>query len=947
MPEKIVVRGASEHNLKHIDLEIPRDRLVVFTGVSGSGKSSLAFDTIYAEGQRRYVESLSAYARQFLGQMEKPRVDYIGGLSPAISIEQKTSSRNPRSTVGTITEIYDYLRVLYARAGEQHCHLCGKPVSAQTSTQMVDRILSLPEGARILILAPKARNRRGGYKERLDTARTEGFIRVRIDGKVHDLDDKIALDDRMKHDIDLVIDRLILRDDIRSRLADSVEIALQQGDGTMICSVIDGEDLFFSEKTACLDCGVSFESLTPQMFSFNSPQGRCESCDGLGRRMEYDPERLVPDPSRSIAEGAVHPWRKVFTEEKTGRWSKRKRKQLEQFADDNGFSLQTPWKKLPKKVREAILFGTKPKERKRLALPPRFQSVVDQLEKWWTESSSENIRHWIMETYMHRVDCPACEGSRLRPQSRAVLLANRSIVDICRMSIEQTLDFFSNIELDRFKLEIVGEVLREINGRLRFLMNVGLYYLTLERSAPTLSGGESQRIRLASQIGCGLAGVLYILDEPSIGLHQRDNRRLIETLQDLKHMGNTVIVVEHDEGTIRSADWLIDFGPGAGRLGGDIVAQGPTEEVLRSPDSLTAKYLRGELQVRVPTNRREPRGGWVTIHGAAENNLKEIDAEFPLGCLICVTGVSGSGKSSLVNETLYKALAVKLNRTRTEAGRHRSISGIGNLDKVIAIDQSPIGRTPRSNPATYCKVFDPIRSLFASLPEAKVRGYKPGRFSFNVKGGRCEACRGDGVRRIEMHFLADVFVTCDQCKGKRFNRETLQVKFKNHSIADVLELTVNEARELFENIPRIRRLLDTLIDVGLGYIQLGQQATTLSGGEAQRVKLARELGKVATGRTMYILDEPTTGLHFADIEKLLGVLNRLVDSGNTVVIIEHNLDVIASADYIIDLGPEGGDGGGQIVATGTPEKIAKSSESYTGQFLKEVLSRNAERKSAS
>jgi len=937
MQDKIVIRGASEHNLKHIDLEIPRGKLVVFTGVSGSGKSSLAFDTLYAEGQRRYVESLSAYARQFLGQMEKPRVDYIGGLSPAISIEQKTVSRNPRSTVGTITEIFDYLRVLYARVGVQHCPECGSPVTAQTGEQIVEQILALPEKSRVLLLAPKVRLRRGEYKDLFEAARREGFVRVRVNGQIHDLEEEIPLDKRMKHSIEIVIDRLVIAPGIRSRLTDSVEIALRQGEGTLICSLVGGKDQFYSERNACLSCGLSFEPLSPQTFSFNSPAGRCEACDGLGRRMEYDPERLIPDPTLSIKQGAIRPWHNLYSGQSRGRHSRRQRKQLKELAEHYGFVLSDPWETLPHEVRQLILFGVPGRSKSGPWRPARFQSVVPGLEKWWANSESENVRQWIMETYMHRVACPACGGGRLKPQSQAVRVGGKSIIELTRLSIRDAFDFIENLRLEPRRQEIAREVLREVTGRLQFLLSVGLHYLTLERSAPTLSGGEAQRIRLASQVGCGLVGVLYILDEPSIGLHQRDNGRLLETLVRLRDLGNSVIVVEHDEGTMRAADHLVDFGPGAGLAGGQIVVQGSPEEVMRHGDSLTGKYLSGRLSIPRPSQRRGPGDRWLTIRGAAENNLRAIDVTFPLGCFICVTGVSGSGKSSLVNEILYKALAAELNRAHTEPGAHDSIEGLEYLDKVIAIDQAPIGRTPRSNPATYSKVFDPIRILFAGLPEAKLRGYKPGRFSFNVKGGRCEACQGDGVKRIEMHFLPDVFVTCDVCKGKRYGHETLQVKFKGHSISDVLNLTVAEARQLFENIPRIRRILDTLADVGLDYLTLGQQATTLSGGEAQRVKLARELCKVATGRTLYILDEPTTGLHFADIEKLLGVLDRLVERGNTIVVIEHHLDVIKSADHLIDLGPEGGDEGGRIVATGSPEKVALTKRSYTGRFLKAAL----------
>ncbi len=944
MQDTIVIRGASEHNLQHIDLDLPRNQLIVFTGVSGSGKSSLAFDTIYAEGQRRYVESLSAYARQFLGQMEKPKVEFIGGLSPAISIEQKTSSRNPRSTVGTITEIYDYLRVLFARVGRQHCPRCGRPVTAQTAEQMTRRIFALPKRTRVLLLAPQVRERKGEYKDLLETARKEGFVRVRIGGKVYDLDEKIELDKKLKHTIEIVVDRLVIDPSIQSRLAESVETALRYGQGTMICSMVDGEEMFFSEQNACVECGISFEPLNPQMFSFNSPQGRCESCDGLGRRMEYDPDLLVREPNLSIKEGAIHPWRRLFGEEKAAAWKRREQKRLEELAEHHGFSLSDPWKKLPKKMQRLILFGDRGKGKDALWIPSRFLGVVPQLEKWWSRSVSENVRQWIMDSYMHRVACPACGGGRLRSQSTAVRIADRSIVDVCAMSLRESKRFFDSLPLNETDRQIAEEVLREIGGRLQFLIDVGLHYLTLERSAPTLSGGESQRIRLASQIGCGLVGVLYILDEPSIGLHQRDNHRLLETLIRLRDLGNTVIVVEHDEGAMNAADWLVDFGPGAGRLGGKIVAQGPPRAIHADPHSLTGKYLSGQLAIPLPEKRRAPGERFLTVYGAAENNLKEIDVAFPLGCLVCVTGVSGSGKSTLVNEILHKALARELNRAGTEPGKHRSIGGLEHLDKVIAIDQAPIGRTPRSNPATYCKLFDPIRDLFTRLPEAKVRGYKPGRFSFNVKGGRCNACQGDGVKRIEMHFLPDVFVTCDECKGLRFNRETLQVKFKGHSIADVLDLTVAEAAALFENFPRIKRILDTLSDVGLDYIKLGQQANTLSGGEAQRVKLAKELCRIATGKTLYILDEPTTGLHFADVHKLLTVLDRLVEQGNTVVIIEHHLDVVKSADYLIDLGPEGGDEGGTIVACGSPEEVAACPQSYTGRFLKEILSQTPPRR---
>jgi len=936
--DKIVVRGGREHNLKNISVEIPRDRLVVFTGVSGSGKSSLAFDTIYAEGQRRYVESLSAYARQFLGQMEKPRVDYIGGLSPAISIEQKSSSKNPRSTVGTITEIYDYLRVLYARVGHQHCHKCGDPVGAQTLEQMVDRVMDLPEKTRFLVLAPRVRERRGEYREIFEEARREGFVRVRVNGRLYDLEEEISLDKKMKHTIEIVVDRLVMKPDVRGRLSESMEKALEIGDGLVVIQVVDGEEILLSERSACLRCGISFDELSPQNFSFNSPLGRCEVCDGLGRKLEFDPTLVVQNDRLSIREGAIHPWRTLFERTRRGYWSRRLRQGLRKLAKEYEFSLDDPWRKLTKKQQTLVLYGSeqitsKGVRRYRVSFP----GVMRQLERWWEESSSESFRQWCMDTYMSQRPCPACQGGRLRPESAAVRVGDRTIVEVTRLPIEKSLEFFERLELSDLEREIAGEVLKEIVNRMRFLQEVGLYYLTLERSAPSLSGGEAQRIRLASQIGSGLVGVLYILDEPSIGLHQRDNGKLLDTLCRLRDLGNTVIVVEHDMATMKKADWLVDFGPGAGRNGGEIVVTGPGKEVEKEKRSITGRYLSGDLSIPVPRKRRRPKKQWLGIVGAAENNLRGIDVKIPVGLFTCVTGVSGSGKSSLVNEILYKALAQKINRAHTPPGAYRRITGSRYLDRVIDVNQQPIGRTPRSNPATYTKAFDPIRQLFAQLPEAKMRGYKAGRFSFNVKGGRCEACQGAGVKRIEMHFLADVFVTCDVCKGLRFNRETLQVKYKGKTISDVLNLTVAEALELFENQPRIRRVLKTLAEVGLDYVQLGQPAPTLSGGEAQRVKLARELCKVDTTSTLYILDEPTTGLHFDDIRKLLHVLDRLVERGNTVVVIEHNLDVIKCADHIIDLGPEGGDHGGTVVATGSPEKVAESEGSYTGRYLAPLL----------
>jgi excinuclease ABC subunit A len=971
--EKIIIRGAREHNLKNINLELPRNQLVVFTGVSGSGKSSLAFDTIYAEGQRRYVESLSAYARQFLGQMEKPKVDYIGGLSPAISIEQKSTSKNPRSTVGTVTEIYDYMRVLWARVGQQHCHQCGKAVGAQSTEQIIGRIQQYPEGTKLMLMAPVIRDRKGEYRDLFEDMRRDGFVRTRVDGELYELDRllpaegkktaEVELDKRLKHTIEIVVDRIVLRPGIETRLTDSVETTLEKGDGLLIAKVIDGEETLMSQRSACIDCGISFEELAPQNFSFNNPKGMCPTCDGLGRKLEYDPDRIVRDPSKSILQGAIGPIKSAFESGKRSHWSRVIRNNLRQLAEHAGFSLETPYGRLKKAQKDLVMHGPAPKDRGQLG----WKGVIPMLRKWFENTSSEGMRTWLLEQYMTPVHCPSCGGGRLRPETTAVKVEGSSIVDVTRFTVEQALQYFDALygadsvtpggngrpkgglswishpldeappPLSALDLEIGGEVLREIRGRLKFLLDVGLYYLTLERSAPSLSGGEAQRIRLASQIGCGLVGVLYILDEPSIGLHQRDNQKLIDTLCRLRDLGNTVIVVEHDEETMERSDFIVDFGPGAGIAGGEIIAAGPPQVIKATPESLTGQYLSGRMSIPTPKKRRPGNGESVIVVGAAENNLKHINVEIPLGTFTCVTGVSGSGKSSLINEVLYKALAVELNGASEMAGKHERIMGLKNLDKVIDIDQKPIGRTPRSNPATYSKVFDPIRALFAELPEAKARGYQAGRFSFNVKGGRCDACEGDGVKRIEMHFLADVFVTCDICKGTRFKRETLQVKFKGQSIADVLDLTVNQAIELFSEIPKIRRILQTLVDVGLGYIHLGQSATTLSGGEAQRVKLSKELCKAETGRTLYILDEPTTGLHFADIDRLLLVLNRLVERGNTVVVIEHNMDVIKSADWIIDLGPEGGLDGGTVVARGTPEDLAENERSHTGHFLSRVI----------
>ncbi|MBN2383274.1 excinuclease ABC subunit UvrA [bacterium] len=942
--QTIVIKGAREHNLKNVDLEIPRNKLIVFTGVSGSGKSSLAFDTIYAEGQRRYVESLSSYARQFLGQMEKPRVDFIEGLSPAISIEQKTASHNPRSTVGTVTEIYDYLRVLIARAGRQYCHQCGQPIGAQTVDQMADIILALPDNTKIMILAPLIEERKGTHQDIIDRAKKEGFVRIRINNRVVDLSETIDLDKKRKHTIELVIDRLIVKDTIRSRLVESIELALKYSQGLLKVVPDQGEEILFSERRACIKCGLSFEELSPQRFSFNNPLGMCTQCGGLGSIDEVDPNLIVLDPTKSIMEGAIAVWKDF--EKRSHSWSLRI---LQQLAKHYGFSLYTPYQELPEQVRDLLLYGSNNRKikiewdtgRSAGVFYHAPEGVIPRITRLYTQTTSEEVRKYYA-SFMNKKSCPACNGSRLRPESRAVRFHDRSIIDIVGMNVRQCYDFFDGLVLRRDEQAIAGELIQEIKARLRFLLDVGLHYLTLERNTPSLSGGESQRIRLASQIGSGLVGVLYALDEPSIGLHQRDNDRLLRSLERLRDLGNTVIVVEHDLEAMLRADILVDFGPGAGQRGGTIVAQGPPVEVMEDPRSITGQYLAGKRVIPMRDIRRDPNAKYLVVTDAHENNLKHIEISFPLGLFVCVTGVSGSGKSSLVNNILYRALAQKLHRARVQTGKYGALRGLEHIDKVINIDQKPIGRTPRSNPATYVKVFDYIRSLFSQVPKARGRGYQPGRFSFNVKGGRCEACQGDGLKRIEMHFLPDVYITCSECKGQRFNQETLQIEYKGKNIAQVLDMEVAEALVHFENVPQITRILETLLDVGLDYIKLGQPATTLSGGEAQRVKLAKELCRKSTGKTVYILDEPTTGLHFADIEKLLQVLNRLVDEGNTIIVIEHNLDVIKCADYIIDLGPEGGDGGGTVVAQGTPEQVAESIDSHTGAFLKKILAQNNE-----
>jgi excinuclease ABC subunit A len=935
--DQLVVSGAREHNLKDITVSIPRGSLTVITGLSGSGKSSLAFDTIYAEGQRRYVESLSAYARQFLGQMDKPDVDSIEGLSPAISIDQKTTSRNPRSTVGTVTEIYDYLRLLWARVGHPHCHICGRPISGQSAEQIIDQVMELPEGTRFMVLAPIVRGRKGEYGRQLDELRAEGFSRVKVDGELRRLDEEISLDKKFKHDIAVVVDRLVMKDELRKRLADSIETAVALADGLVEIELVDsGEIQTYSEKFACPVHGPSLVELEPRIFSFNSPHGACPRCTGLGSQMEIDPELVVPDPTLSIGEGAIAPWAASASEYYD--------QLIQAIAERYEVDLETPWEKLPEESQDFFLYGTngdrvqvsyRNRFGRRRSYATIFEGIVPNLERRYRETDSEFSREKI-EEYMTLRPCPECKGARLRPESRAVLVAGTPIHEFTALSARRALEWVRGLELTEQEQRIARLVLREIQERLQFLDNVGVGYLSMDRAASTLSGGEAQRIRLATQIGSSLVGVLYILDEPSIGLHQRDNQKLIATLERLRDLGNTVLVVEHDEGTMRAADHLIDMGPGAGEHGGYVVAEGTAEELTRVPDSLTGQFLAGTRQIDVPARRRRP-SGWVKIEGASEHNLQKIDVKVPLGVFCCVTGVSGSGKSTLINEVLNKAVSNRLHRTRQRAGAHRRITGLDQLDKIISVDQSPIGRTPRSNPATYIGLFDQIRELFSKTQEARARGYKPGRFSFNVKGGRCEVCRGDGQIKIEMHFLPDVYVPCEQCHGKRYNRETLEVRFKGKTIADVLEMPVEEALEFFAHIPKIRRRVEALNDVGLGYMRLGQPATTLSGGEAQRVKLASELSKVATGRTLYILDEPTTGLHFADIQRLLEVLTRLVDAGNTVVVIEHNLDVIKVADQIIDLGPEGGDEGGELIATGTPEQVAATPGSHTGEFLAQIL----------
>ncbi len=941
--EHIVVKGARAHNLKNIDVVIPRDKFVVLTGLSGSGKSSLAFDTIYAEGQRRYVESLSAYARQFLGQMDKPDVDSIEGLSPAISIDQKTTSRNPRSTVGTVTEIYDYLRLLYARIGKAVCPEHNIEISSQTIEQMVDRVMEYPERTRLQILAPLVQGRKGEHVKLLEDIRKQGFVRVRVDGEVRDLSEEIKLEKNKKHTIEVVIDRIVVKPDVQSRLADSLETALKLADGKVIVDVIDQEELLFSEKHACPICGFSIGELEPRIFSFNSPYGACPECDGLGVKLEVDPDLVVPDASKTLAEGAIEAW-----EPKSSTYYQQL---LESACRHFGIRMDIPFEELPPEHVQTILYGGGDEKihfryenefgQVREAVVP-FEGVIPNLQRRHVETSSDYIREMI-EGYMSQKPCHVCKGQRLRPESLAVRVGGKTISELTELSIMEAYRFFDELVLNEKEAKIAHLILKEIKSRLTFLNDVGLDYLTLSRAAGTLSGGEAQRIRLATQIGSSLMGVLYILDEPSIGLHQRDNARLIKTLEHMTRLGNTLIVVEHDEDTMLACDYIIDIGPGAGIHGGQVVAAGTPQEVMENPHSLTGAYLSGRKFIPVPLERRKPNGKWITIEGARENNLKNIQVKIPLGVFVAVTGVSGSGKSTLVNEILHKALARELNGAKAKPGEYKRITGLEHLDKVIDIDQSPIGRTPRSNPATYTGVFDDIRDLFASTNEAKVRGYKKGRFSFNVKGGRCEACSGDGIIKIEMHFLPDVYVPCEVCHGKRYNRETLDVKYKGKSIADVLEMTVEDALEYFRNLPRIERKLQTLMDVGLGYMKLGQPATTLSGGEAQRVKLASELYRRSNGRTLYILDEPTTGLHTDDIARLLNVLQRLVDNGDTVLVIEHNLDVIKTADYLIDLGPEGGTRGGEIVATGTPEEVVQVPASYTGQFLGPILERDRKR----
>ena len=940
MQDHIYVKGARENNLKNVDVTIPRDKLVVLTGLSGSGKSSLAFDTIYAEGQRRYVESLSSYARMFLGQMEKPDVDYIDGLSPAISIDQKTTSKNPRSTVGTVTEIYDYLRLLWARVGTPHCPVCGKEIKQQTIDQIIDQVLELPEATRIQVMAPVIRGKKGEHAKIFEDARRSGYVRCRVDGIAYDLSEEIKLEKNKKHNIEIVVDRLVIREDIARRLTDSVEIASNLSGGLVVVNVVgEDRDILFSQNYACEDCGVSIEELTPRMFSFNNPYGACPACTGLGSQLKVDPDLIIPNKELSILEGAIT----------ASGWSSIKsdgiaRMYFDALAKKYRFKLDTPVKDLSPEVMDVILYGTRGEEltlhydqpRGKGTLHQAFEGICNNLERRYKETQSDAMRRELEEC-MSECPCPACQGRRLRKESLAVTVGGLDIDAFCRKSVTQALDFVDRLELTEAQMRIAERILKEIRSRLGFLQSVGLQYLTLSRGAGSLSGGESQRIRLATQIGSSLMGVLYILDEPSIGLHQRDNDMLLKTMQDLRDLGNTLLVVEHDEDTMRAADYIIDVGPGAGVHGGEIVAAGTPEEVMNTPGSITGEYLSGRRRIPVPRERRKGNGKLLKVFGAAENNLRHIDVEIPLGTFTCVTGVSGSGKSSLVNEILYKKLGADLNRVKVRAGKHDRIEGEEFLDKVIDIDQSPIGRTPRSNPATYTGLFNDIRELFASTQDAKARGYGPGRFSFNTRGGRCEACQGDGLLKIEMHFLPDIYVPCEVCKGKRYNRETLEVHYKGKNIYEVLEMTVDEALPFFENLPRIYNRLKTLEEVGLGYVKLGQASTTLSGGEAQRVKLATELSKRSTGRTIYILDEPTTGLHSYDVQRLIDVLQKLVDVGNTVVVIEHNLDVIKTADHIIDLGPEGGDGGGSVVCTGTPEEVAACGASYTGRYLKRML----------
>ncbi len=934
---KIVIKGAKENNLKNIDLTIPRDKMVVITGLSGSGKSSLAFDTIYAEGQRRYVESLSSYARQFLGQMEKPNVEYIEGLSPSISIDQKTTSKNPRSTVGTVTEIYDYLRLLYSKVGTPYCPVCGKEITSQTVDQMVDKVMSYEERTRLQVLAPIVSGKKGEHKKLLENMRKEGYIRAVIDGEMYELSEDIKLSKTKKHDIDVVIDRIIVKEGIESRLTDSIEQGLRLADGVIKISIINGEELLLSSKLTCPEGHVSYEEIEPRSFSFNNPYGMCEECNGIGHHLKIDPDLVIPNYNLSFEQGAVDP----FATSKPGTYYY---EMIKAVLDKHKFPIDKPFKEAPKKMIDEILYGTKDEitisfeshfsgfKRYR----GRFEGVVNNLDRRY-RSASDNMKDRIGE-YMTEIECSKCKGKRLKDKYLSIKIEDKNIIDITDMPITESYEWFSNLKLTGAKEVIAHDIVKEIKNRLKFLDDVGLGYLTMSRSSGTLSGGESQRIRLATQIGSALVGVVYVLDEPSIGLHQRDNNKLLEALRSLTDIGNTLIIVEHDEDTMRMADYIVDIGPGAGIHGGHVVAEGTIDDIIKVEDSITGQYLSGKKKIKIPSTRREPKG-FVKVKGAKENNLKNIDVDFPLGVLTCVTGVSGSGKSSLVNEILYKVLAKELNRAKAKPGKFKDIEGIEQLDKVIQIDQSPIGRTPRSNPATYTKVFDSIRDLFASTNEAKMRGYKKGRFSFNVKGGRCEACKGDGTVKVEMHFLPDIYVPCEVCHGKRYNRETLQVKYKGKNIYDVLDMTVEEGVEFFKNIPSIANKLQTLNDVGLGYIKIGQPSTELSGGEAQRVKLATELSKRSTGKTIYILDEPTTGLHTADIHKLVKVLDMLVEQGNTVIVIEHNLDVIKTADYILDLGPEGGSGGGTLIAKGTPEEVAKVKKSYTGQFLKDILAK--------